>query len=106
MNKIAWRFMRACHKELTLCLRIGVTRPITKDFVGNLNETEYPCIISHLALQHTYYQCNVKFCIHMHKFVQYHIQFSNLKKKHVNCLWLSVEDESLQRILNIVGNCI
>ena len=28
----------------------------------------------------SYYQCNVKFYIHVHKFVQYHIQFSNMKK--------------------------
>ena len=40
MNKIAWRFMRACHEELTLCWRVGVIGPITKDYAGNLNTTE------------------------------------------------------------------
>jgi hypothetical protein len=56
MNRGAWRYMRACHKELTLCWRIGVTRPITEEFVNNLNlnKTEYLYIVSHLALQHTF----------------------------------------------------
>ena len=40
MNKVAWRFMIACYKELMLCWRVGITRPITKVFVGNLNKTE------------------------------------------------------------------
>ena len=54
VNKTAWRFMKACHKELMLCWSIGVTRPITKDFVGNLNKIEYMYIVSHLALHHTF----------------------------------------------------
>ena len=54
-NMIAWYFMKICHKELTLCWRVGITRPITKDFVGNLNKTEYLYIISHLTLQHTFF---------------------------------------------------
>ena len=61
MNKIAWHFMRARHKELMLCWRVGNIGPIYRDFVGNLNKTEYLYIVSHLALQHTYYQHSVKF---------------------------------------------
>ena len=54
MNKFAWRFMRACHEELTLCWRVGVIGLISKDFVGNLNKIEDLYIVSHLALQHTF----------------------------------------------------
>ena len=51
MNKIAWRFMKACNEELALCSRVGNIGPITKYFVGNLNKIEYLCIVYHLALQ-------------------------------------------------------
>ena len=47
----------------------------------------------------------MKICIHVHKFVQYHKQFLN-QKKIVNCLWLSVEDEFVQSVLNIVCQSI
>ena len=54
VNMIAWHCMRACHEELTLCWKVGVTWSITKEFVGNLNIIEYFYIVFHLALQHTY----------------------------------------------------
>jgi hypothetical protein len=54
MQMIAWCFMRACHNELTLCWRVGVTGPITEDFVGNLNKIEYMYIVSFLI-----WLCNI-----------------------------------------------
>ena len=54
VNKIAWRFMRACHKELRLCWRVGVTWPITQEFVCNLNKVENLYIVSKFALHHTF----------------------------------------------------
>ena len=41
----------------------------------------------------------------MHKFVQYNIQFSN-PKEPVNCSWLSVDDKSVQSVLNFIHNCM
>jgi hypothetical protein len=35
---IACRFTRARHEELTLCWRVGITRPIIEDFVSNWNK--------------------------------------------------------------------
>ena len=54
MNMIAWCFMRVCHKESTLCWRVGDTGSSTKHFVGNLKKIEYLYIDSHLAFQHTF----------------------------------------------------
>jgi hypothetical protein len=97
VNMIAWRFTRACREESTMCWRVGVIGPITKDFVGNLNKIEYMFIVSHSALQHTLLllKRTWKFCMHVHKFVQYHIQFEIWKRVS----WLSVEDEFVQRVL-------
>ena len=36
--------------------------------------------------------------------MHYHIQFSNPKKEHVNCLWLFVEDEFVQIVLTFGHN--
>ena len=52
VNMIAWRFVRACHNELTLCWIVRITRPIIEDVVGKLNKIEFMYIVSHLALQH------------------------------------------------------
>ena len=54
MNNITWSFMKTYHKELMMCSRVRVIGLFTKDFVGNLNKTNYPYIIYDLALQHTF----------------------------------------------------
>ena len=35
---------------MMMCWRVGVIESITKDFVDNLNKTEYVYIVPHLAL--------------------------------------------------------
>ena len=106
VNMVAWRFMRASHKELTLCWRVGITEPITKDFVRNLNKTKYMYVISHLTLQHTFLIINA-----MWNFAYMYTSLCNIisnfksKKEPMNCLWLSIEDEYVPSVLSFVNNC-
>ena len=106
MNMIAWHFMRARHKELMLCWRERVIGLIAKDFISNLNKTEYQYIVFNLALQDILLLLIL--CEIFHICAQVcAVTYPVFKlKKPINCLWLSVEGESVQSMLNFVCNCI
>ena len=95
--------MRACHEESMLCLRVGDTRP-TKDLVGNLNRTEYcrylPIWLCNIL---SYYQCEILHTCAQVCALSY--SFFKCEKEHVNCSWLSIQNESIQIVLNIVCQC-
>ena len=94
--------MRACHEELKLCWRVGVNGSITKKTVGNLNKTEYLCIVSHLALQHTFLLS--MYCEFLHTCAQVSYPIFKCEKEPMNCSWVFVEGEFLQSVLSFVRN--
>ena len=85
MNKIAWPFMRACHEELTVCWRVGITGPITKDFVRNLKKIEFLYIDSHLALEHTFLLSRSCEILHTSAVCAISYLIFKFEKEHVNC---------------------
>ena len=64
-------------------------------------------IVSHLAFAAHFLTINVVWNFaYMCTSLPNIISKCQIWKEHVNCLWLSVEDEFVQNVLNIVRQCI